>query len=176
MQRSAFRKGEALIFKTIHAKESSKFLENRPHIAYRGFWGLDGFHQTGFLHIDNHWVWKSGLELHTGINFTREGVQTDFQLPDDVTVPAGTYDHAEAQLVFFTNESKPISFRVFSIIGGFFGGNRSITLSTLRFRLSDKFNSEIGWSHNEFNLPWGCLLYTSPSPRDRTRSRMPSSA
>src|SRR5665811_835015 len=30
-------------------------------------------------------------------------------------------------------------------------------------------------------LPWGaslqaCLLYTSPSPRDRTRSRMPSSA
>ena len=24
--------------------------------------------------------------------------------------------------------------------------------------------------------PIGCLLYTSPSPRDRTRSRMPSSA
>ena len=24
--------------------------------------------------------------------------------------------------------------------------------------------------------PEGCLLYTSPSPRDRTRSRMPSSA
>ena len=24
--------------------------------------------------------------------------------------------------------------------------------------------------------PWCCLLYTSPSPRDRTRSRMPSSA
>ena len=25
-------------------------------------------------------------------------------------------------------------------------------------------------------LSMGCLLYTSPSPRDRTRSRMPSSA
>ena len=25
-------------------------------------------------------------------------------------------------------------------------------------------------------LTWACLLYTSPSPRDRTRSRMPSSA
>ena len=24
--------------------------------------------------------------------------------------------------------------------------------------------------------PWGCLLYTSPSPRDRSLSRMPSSA
>ena len=26
------------------------------------------------------------------------------------------------------------------------------------------------------SLHGGCLLYTSPSPRDRTRSRMPSSA
>ena len=26
------------------------------------------------------------------------------------------------------------------------------------------------------NCYMGCLLYTSPSPRDRTRSRMPSSA
>ena len=26
------------------------------------------------------------------------------------------------------------------------------------------------------NLPYGCLLYTSPSPRDATLSRMPSSA
>ena len=28
----------------------------------------------------------------------------------------------------------------------------------------------------EENRPYTCLLYTSPSPRDRTRSRMPSSA
>ena len=29
---------------------------------------------------------------------------------------------------------------------------------------------------SEDEVPKGCLLYTSPSPRDRTRSRMPSSA
>ena len=28
----------------------------------------------------------------------------------------------------------------------------------------------------QIELSWRCLLYTSPSPRDRTRSRMPSSA
>ena len=28
----------------------------------------------------------------------------------------------------------------------------------------------------DIQLPLACLLYTSPSPRDRTRSRMPSSA
>ena len=27
-----------------------------------------------------------------------------------------------------------------------------------------------------FNQKWGCLLYTSPSPRDKRQSRMPSSA
>ena len=29
---------------------------------------------------------------------------------------------------------------------------------------------------NVMNQDYPCLLYTSPSPRDRTRSRMPSSA
>ena len=36
-----------------------------------------------------------------------------------------------------------------------------------------------GWDYYEGNHDYdsnGCLLYTSPSPRDRTRSRMPSSA
>ena len=40
--------------------------------------------------------------------------------------------------------------------------------------LGDLFETWIGDDDDsEFNL---CLLYTSPSPRDRTRSRMPSSA
>ena len=30
--------------------------------------------------------------------------------------------------------------------------------------------------NNEASIHDACLLYTSPSPRDRTRSRMPSSA
>ena len=33
-----------------------------------------------------------------------------------------------------------------------------------------------GWYYNNSEKRWICLLYTSPSPRDRTRSRMPSSA
>ena len=35
-----------------------------------------------------------------------------------------------------------------------------------------------GEGFEEFDVTelWNCLLYTSPSPRDRTRSRMPSSA
>ena len=30
--------------------------------------------------------------------------------------------------------------------------------------------------YDQMNIQYSCLLYTSPSPRDRTRYRMPSSA
>ena len=46
--------------------------------------------------------------------------------------------------------------------------------------IPDKSNALILASLNlafkQMTQPLACLLYTSPSPRDRTRSRMPSSA
>ena len=37
--------------------------------------------------------------------------------------------------------------------------------------------AQVGFKNwSSFTLEKSCLLYTSPSPRDRTRSRMPSSA
>jgi hypothetical protein len=48
--------------------------------------------------------------------------------------------------------------------------------------LTDQFNQVVGLMSASLlvgaaaNLVYVCLLYTSPSPRDRTRSRMPSSA
>ena len=46
--------------------------------------------------------------------------------------------------------------------------------------LPDVFQRRGGGGHcvrlEPFSRLTGCLLYTSPSPRDRTRSRMPSSA
>ena len=44
----------------------------------------------------------------------------------------------------------------------------------LQIDLLAKRTEEVNWSLNVTDR--ACLLYTSPSPRDRTRSRMPSSA
>ena len=61
------------------------------------------------------------------------------------------------------------------------------TPSEMRFKKDEKFDQKIKDNflkdyelacQNEYD-DWQdnpCLLYTSPSPRDRTRSRMPSSA
>ena len=37
-------------------------------------------------------------------------------------------------------------------------------------------NVAVVGKRQQVDLPQGCLLYTSPSPRDRQKSRMPSSA
>ena len=38
------------------------------------------------------------------------------------------------------------------------------------------FQPDFRWPVNRAETPWYCLLYTSPSPRDLSTSRMPSSA
>ena len=60
------------------------------------------------------------------------------------------------------------------------GSKTFTTLDGYKNRLTDD-NKKILYSTDEVSQStalnmWTCLLYTSPSPRDRTRSRMPSSA
>jgi hypothetical protein len=153
--RTAFRKPEFLIFKTIRAPESSNFLENRPHISYRGYWDFEGFLETSFLHIDNHWVWKSLNEVHTGINIKTEGLTEEFEISDGVIIPEGTYNHAEAQLVFSTNSNKPVSISTRHVLGGYFGGKRYTNSGTLSVRVGNKFTSSWGVIHNIIRLPYG---------------------
>ncbi len=128
-------------------------LELRPHIAYRGWWGGDGLHETGFLHIDNHWEWKSGFEIHTGVNLLHEGVREDFELALGQVVEAGDYDDEELQLVLMTDDSQQLSFDMTAKIGGFFGGDRTQLTPSLRYRIGETFNARLGWTYNEIQRP-----------------------
>jgi Domain of unknown function (DUF5916) len=153
--RSAYRKPEVLIFKQVRMNGKFGLLEVRPHISWRGYWNFNNFFETSYLHVDNHWVWVNGLEIHTGINFTTEGVVKTFPLSKDVFVPAGTYNHHEAQIVFMTNASKPVYLSTRHILGGSFGGTRLINSVILGMRIGDKFNSDINLAVNDVRLPYG---------------------
>jgi hypothetical protein len=128
-------------------------LELRPHISYRGWWGGDGLHETGFLHVDNHWEWKSGFEIHTGINFLHEGVRENFELAPGQVVEAGEYDDEEVQLVLMTDDSQPLSFEMTAKIGGFFGGDRTQLTPSLKYRIGETFSARLGWAYNEIQRP-----------------------
>ena len=154
--RSSFKKPEGLVLYHLRPKnKNSKILEHRPHVSYRGYWNFDGFQETGFLHVDNHWEFKSGFEVHTGVNFTTEGVLDSFEISEDVFVLPGIYKHAESQLILMTNASKPISFNLRSVIGGSFGGTRYLNSATLALRQGDKLNVAFTYMYNKVNLPVG---------------------
>jgi hypothetical protein len=108
---------------------------------------------------------RAGHEFHTGMNLTREGLVRPFEIYPGVLVPAGTYDHAETQLVFFTNQGAPFSLNTQVTAGGFFGGQRVTFAPTLRFRASDAFNADVRWTRNDINLPGGDFVTNLISSR-----------
>jgi hypothetical protein len=112
--------------------------------------------------MDNHWEWKNGVEIHTGINITKEGLKrpfTVFRKPQanrrEIIVPAGTYNHAELQLVTNSNQAAPLSFRGTYNLGGYYGGDRVAASSSLKFRAGESFNVEGTWNYNQYYLPVG---------------------
>ncbi|MCP4896892.1 MAG: carbohydrate binding family 9 domain-containing protein [bacterium] len=157
LSRRGYRKPDAFILHRIRPKDFWGLLEIRPHVSYRGYWDFEGFQETGYLHVDTHWEWRSAYELHTGVNFTREGVKDAFEIYPDVIVPPGTYDHSEAQIVFMTDQGAPVAFNIRTVIGGFFGGDRISATPAFRFRLGETFNTELSWSTNDIDLPGGAF-------------------
>lgn len=157
LSRRGYRKVDGVIFARLRPEKLWGLHELRPHVSYTGYWDFDGFQETGFLHVDNHWEWENGHEVHTGINFTREGVKEPFEIFPGVTVPAATYDHEEVQLVAFTNRGAPVSVAGRLTAGGFFGGDRLSFAPSLSFRRGEKFNGELAWSYNDIDLPGGAF-------------------
>jgi hypothetical protein len=153
LTRSNYRKYSARVFRRIRPDDLWGLQELRPHANYTGYWDFDGFYESGKLHVDNHWEWKDGTEVHTGVNFTHEGVKEAFDIVDGVTVEPGTYNHEELQLVYFTDESAPLSFGLNTIIGGFFGGDRVFVEPSVRYRIGETLSTELLWSHNNIGLP-----------------------
>lgn len=162
--RSNYRKPEFLILKKVRMKDWLGLLEIRPHVSYRGYWNFNGFNETSFLHIDNHWEWTSGFEVHTGVNITSQGVTNPFTIfkniddSDSVVVASGTYAHSEGQLILMTNASKPIYVSTRSVLGGFFGGKRYSNSITLGLRAGVKFNSEFTYRRNDVSLEDGNFI------------------
>jgi len=155
LKRENYRKWSGRIFTRFRPKNKLGLLEIRPHVNYDGYWKLDGFHQSGRWHIDNHWEFRSGFEIHTGTNLVKEGVIEAFEISDSVFVSAGIYDDQEIQIMIMTNQAKPISFSSMNRIGGFFGGDRINMTPTFKIRYKDKITSEFSSNYNKVTLPGG---------------------
>lgn len=153
-----FRKPDAtVLFRYRPEGKPLGLNELRPHISYQAYWNFNNFQTTGRWHVDNHWEFVNGAEVHTGFNITKEGVVNAFDISRgrNVVVAPGTYDHIEAQIVAFSNQGHWWSVSTRTFVGGFFGGNRFSFSPTLRLRYGETLNTQFSVNHNNVNLPVG---------------------
>tara|TARA_B100000767_G_scaffold97942_1_gene93936 strand:- start:605 stop:2830 length:2226 start_codon:yes stop_codon:yes gene_type:complete len=154
LMRSAFKKPEFIVFKQIRLKDFGPFLEVRPHIAHRSYFDFQDRLVSSWTHIDNHWVWPSGFEIHTGVNITSEGVFDTFKI-SDVEIPSGEYYHNEFQLYIKSNPNTALSFTSRTVIGGYYGGDRFLFSNNIKYRIGNKFNSTLNLDYTKLNLENG---------------------
>lgn len=160
LKRKGFDKANFLLLRRLQSDSWKSLYEMRPHIAYTGYWGDDGFHETGYWHIDQQWEWKNGYEIHTGVNLLHEGVRESFNLVGDKVIEPGEYDDEELNLVLKTDQGAPLSLFLRSKIGGLFGGDRIELNPRIRYRIGDTFNANLSWSYNRIDLKDGGEPFT----------------
>ena len=119
---------------------------------------LSGVAQNGFIVVGNELMIITGVTDADTITVTsaQEGTTAATHANGAAVTVLGAKVTAQDTLLVDTNNSTT---------------DIRVTQGGIIFKARDyaKIN-------NEFVLLSACLLYTSPSPRDRTRSRMPSSA
>ena len=135
--------------------------EIRPHVSYFTYQsrktGVEhGFQESARLHIDSHWEWPSGAQIHTGANLNTEGIYEPFQiLGTDVTVPVGTYRGWESQIVMNTNAAARLSATSRIHFGHFLSGTRRGGNGSVTFRPNASFSTSARINYFDVNLPQG---------------------
>ncbi len=164
LPRSGYRYYQAYIQRFV--RPDWIFREIRPHVSYFTYRSQrseveQGFEESARLHIDSHWEWPSGMELHTGTNWVLEGLYEPFSvIGTEVTVPAGTYDGWEAAVVFNTNRSADLSFDGRLNVGSFLSGDRVNASGTITLRSGAALSTSLVMEYNDANLPQGNLETT----------------
>jgi hypothetical protein len=157
LRRTDYRKAEITILRRLRPDDLFAIKELRPHTSGYVVVKPDGFLESRYWHLDNHVEWRSGLELHSGINFTGEGVRERFEIDPKhrIFVEPGRYNHVETQLALQTPEALPVNGEVGLTAGGFYGGRRLVPSLELNVRARDVFTAQLKWQHNRFHLPGG---------------------
>ena len=135
--------------------------EIRPHISWFTYQsrktGVEqGFEESARIHIDSHWEWPSGAQIHTGANFNTEGIYAPFQiLGTDVTIPVGTYRGWESQIVMNSNAAARFSATSRINFGSFLTGNRWGGNGSVTFRPNASFSTSARINYFNVDLPQG---------------------
>ena len=125
--------------------------EWRPFASYNGHWDFDGYHESGNLHLESWWVWKSGSDVWPALNLSHEGVKQPFAIAG-VTVPAGDYATRNFEMGVSSPSSGTWSVDLHTVAGGFYSGSRYAVSPSVNYRKDETMTVWAGWDHNTIDL------------------------
>ena len=155
LARRDYRKTELYAGRRYRPESLWGLLEMLPHVTYRRFTKSDGYLETGYLHVDNTWRWKSGHFAFTAVNWTEEGVREPFEISRGVTVPVGRYKHKELMTGINTDPSRSFYTNSFIRVGGAFGGDQFTVNGSVNYRSGDALAASLSVQRSDYELPGG---------------------
>ena len=132
--------------------------------------------------IAYHSLLNKSQEINVAKNFQESKNKISKFISNDYDVAQLLHSHLNNDISFDTNEDDDFNLNDIDLNSSSYKSTRRvinlrdlISLMIEKKSLTKSISSKIKKIMMQIELP-SCLLYTSPSPRDRTRSRMPSSA
>ena len=166
VNRSAYRYISGRVLYHLRTEGVDWFREFRPHISGNSFWSLGGFNESYYIHIDSHFAFENGAEIHLpGWNLTGEGLAAPFQIRDEgdlpdggrgpIIIPVGTYNNQELLFVANTNRSAPLSVSAGVTFGDFYSGTRSSPYGSVSYRFRDRLTTSVSMNYFDVKLDEG---------------------
>ena len=136
---------------------SQKWLKQwNPHSSFRGYFGLDGFYQSGQWHVDlTELEFANGGRFGPELNIFHEGLRTPFEISPGVVLPVDNYDYPVFGLDFSSNPSLPVALTLRGDFGPFYNGTRNGGSATLILRHGASFTSSLLMDYNDVHLDQG---------------------
>jgi hypothetical protein len=164
VRRVGFHRIDSGIFNTTRPKNLWKFQELTPHMTFNRFWNSKGDLQTSYLHQHVQAELKDSTSFGIGFNTRSEGVEQAFKV-SGVGVPTGRYDWHEVEFMYNSNRSRPFSYGLRGLVGGYFGGNLHEYGPSVRYRRGEQFSVSVSLTRDDIDLPSGSVVTNLASTR-----------
>jgi hypothetical protein len=151
-----YRFYELMVMRLVRDKDLTWLKEWNPHISVREYFGMDGYHQSGWLHVDLTEVQLAGGgRFGPDVNIYHEGLQKPFVIAVGDTLPVGAYNYATWGLDWGTNASAPFSFLLRGDVGPFYNGDRKGGTVTFTYRRGASLSSSLLVDYTNVHLDQG---------------------
>ncbi|MHB1192878.1 MAG: carbohydrate binding family 9 domain-containing protein [Longimicrobiales bacterium] len=155
VNRRAYRMVELFQERIIRFPGIPWLRETNPHATYRRYEDLDGFLETGYLHLDWELRFSGGGRFGPEADMYQEGLKEPFQVSPGVMIPEGSYSWWTNGWDYGSDPSRPFSFLGKAEFGGFYTGHKYGGNVTFTYRQGETLSSSILVDHNIVRLPQG---------------------